>query len=111
MSVSLSVRRSSFRRRRGRHSVSELQPSAMGSISAAVSNAVVRLISEYTGRGPTKARTAINRDVVTVVLADTMTKAERTLAANGKAELVLRLRQEFQRTMRDDLIAAVEMLM
>jgi uncharacterized protein YbcI len=91
--------------------VSELQASATGALSAAISNAVVRLISEYTGRGPTKARTAINRDVVTVVLADTMTKAERTLAANGKAELVLRLRQEFQRTMRDDLVAAVEMLM
>ena len=82
-----------------------------GTVAAGISNAVVRLMSEYIGRGPTKARTAISRDVVTVLLQDTLTKAERSLADNGKSDLVLHMRHEFQRTMRDDLIAAVEMLM
>jgi hypothetical protein len=53
----------------------------------------------------------IGRDVVTVVLADTLTKAERNLAAAGKGDMVLQMRQEFQRAMREDLVAAVEMLM
>jgi uncharacterized protein YbcI len=79
-----------------------------GTVSAAVSNAVVRLVREYTGRGPTKARTSISSDLVSVVMADTLTKAERTLVENGKADLVLQLRQEFQRTMRHDLVVAVE---
>jgi uncharacterized protein YbcI len=78
------------------------------SVSAAVSNAVVSLVRQYTGRGPTRARTSISRDFVSVVMADTLTKAERRLAEDGKADLVLQIRHEFQKTMRDDLVAAVE---
>ena len=44
-----------------------------GSRQAAISNLIVRLMSEYTGRGPTKARTHITDNVVTVVL-HTLTK-------------------------------------
>src|SRR4051794_15991498 len=88
----------------------DTHPAATGSTSAAISNAIVRITSEYTGRGPTKARTAIDREVVTVVLQDTMTKGERSLVADGKADLVLHMRQEFQRTMREDMVIAVEML-
>jgi uncharacterized protein YbcI len=79
-----------------------------GSVSAAVSNAVVGLVRQYTGRGPTKARTHISRDFVSVVMADTLTKAERRLVEDGKADLVLQIRHEFQKTMRHDLVAAVE---
>src|SRR4051794_37101955 len=75
-----------------------------GAVSAALSNAVVGLVRDYTGRGPTKARTSISRDLVSVVMADTLTKAERTLVGRGKTDLVLQIRQEFQRTMRDDLV-------
>jgi uncharacterized protein YbcI len=82
-----------------------------GAVANGISSAVVRLMREYTGRGPTKARTVIGRDTVTVILADTMTKAERKLAESSKSELVLQVRQQFQRTMREDLVAAVEMLM
>jgi len=91
------------------HHVDERPP--RGSTASAISNSVVRLVREYTGRGPTKARTEISQDVVTVMLADTLTKAERSLAADGKANLVLNQRQEFQNTMREDLIAAVEMIL
>jgi uncharacterized protein YbcI len=83
---------------------------AQGSTSAAISDTVVRLMSEYTGRGPTRAKTHINHDLVTVVLQDTMTKGERRLAQAGKADAVLQMRQQFQRTMRDDLVTAVEMI-
>ena len=79
-----------------------------GTVSAAVSNAVVGLVRQCTGRGPTQARTSISRDLVSVVMADTLTKAERRLADDGKADLVLQIRHEFQKTMRDDLVAAVE---
>jgi len=81
-----------------------------GTVSAALSNAVVGLVRDYTGRGPTKARISISRDLVSVVMADTLTKAERKLVERGKTDLVLQIRQEFQRTMRDDLVAAVEQI-
>ena len=90
--------------------MSESQPSPQGSIAAAISNATVKLLNEYTGRGPTKAKTTISRDLIAVVLQDTMTKAERTLASNGDATLVLDMRHRFQLAMRDDLVAAVERL-
>jgi uncharacterized protein YbcI len=79
-----------------------------GAVSAALSNAVVGLVREYTGRGPTRARASISRDLVSVVMADTLTKAERRLVERGKSDRVLQIRHEFQRTMRDDLVAAVE---
>src|SRR5215210_7192031 len=73
-----------------------------------ISTATVQLLHEYTGRGPTKAKTMINDDVVTVLLADTLTKGERTLVETGHADRVIRLRHDFQLAMRDDLIAIVE---
>jgi uncharacterized protein YbcI len=82
-----------------------------GSTSNAISNASVRIVREYTGRGPTKARTVIARDLVVILFEDTMTRAERALVAAGKADLVLQMRKEFQNTMREDLVAAVEMNM
>jgi uncharacterized protein YbcI len=79
-----------------------------GSIAADISNAVVRLLSEYTGRGPTKARTYIHDDLITVVLRDTLTRGERSLVAAGKIDVVLATRQAYQHAMKTDLVAAVE---
>ena len=79
-----------------------------GSRQAAISNLIVRTMSEYTGRGPTRARTHISDDVVTVMLRDTLTKGERSLVSDGREELVLSMRKAFQATMREDLISGVE---
>jgi uncharacterized protein YbcI len=65
---------------------------------------------EYTGRGPTKARTYINDDLITVVLQDTLTMGERSLVRDGEVELVLASRKAFQRTMSVQMIEAVERL-
>jgi uncharacterized protein YbcI len=89
--------------------VTHEHPSA-GSMSASISNAVVRLLSEYTGRGPTKARTYIDEDLITVVLQDTLTKGERSLLRDGEIALVLANRKAFQNSMAADMIAAVEQL-
>jgi uncharacterized protein YbcI len=55
-----------------------------GMLAAEISRAVVGLWHEYTGRGPTKARTTITEDLVVVMMADTLLKAEKSLAAAGK---------------------------
>lgn len=83
-------------------------PSLGGSKLAAISNHVVRVISEYTGRGPTKARSHLNENIVTVVLQDTLTKGERSLVSDGLDDLVLTMRKAYQGTMREDLIAGIE---
>jgi uncharacterized protein YbcI len=81
-----------------------------GSVATEISNAVVRAYAEYLGRGPTKARTVLGADLVSVVLEDTFTRAERKLVENGEERLVVDTRRVVQGTMRDDLVAAVEKL-
>ena len=81
-----------------------------GPLLAALSNAVVRIVHEYTGRGPTRARASIRDDVVAVLLQETLLKAEHSLIEDGKGDLVVEMRRSFQQTMRKDLIAAVEMI-
>ncbi len=78
-----------------------------GHLQADISNHVVRLFADYTGRGPTKARTTIRGNIVCCVTQDTMTKAERRLVAEGEAEIVQSVRRKFQQTMRGDLVTGV----
>lgn len=88
--------------------MSDVAETPKGSVSSAISGAVVQLMREYTGRGPTKARTYINEDLITVVLQDTLTMGERSLVRDGEGELVISTRKAFQRTMSSQMIAAVE---
>ena len=76
--------------------------------AARISGHVVRTVSAYTGRGPTKSWTSISGDLVSVVLHDTLTKGERSLVRDGRAQLVLDTRKAYQQTMRDELVAGVE---
>jgi uncharacterized protein YbcI len=71
---------------------------------------MVRLVSEYTGRGPTKARTYFEGDLVSIVLQDTLTRGERSLVRDGRSELVLSTRRAYQATMSEDAIAGIEEL-
>jgi len=81
-----------------------------GTLTAAISRHVVRQFSEYTGRGPTKARTTIRDNVIVTVTQDTLTRAERRLVHDGEAETVVSVRRKFQTTMRDDLVGGIELL-
>ena len=85
-------------------------PAGQGQLAAAISTAVVQVFSEHTGRGPTRARTTLDADMVVVLLQDSLTKAERTLVAAGRDAEVLHLRRTFQETMRVDLVGVVERL-
>ena len=75
---------------------------------AQISRTAVQLLREFTGRGPTRARTTINHDSVMIVLGDTLTRGERKLVENGKAERIRQVRHDFQLVMRDELVEAVE---
>ena len=81
-----------------------------GPLAASITKAVVAVFRDYTGRGPEKAQTFLNTDIVNVLLRDTMTTAERSLAEDGERDFVLDIRRKFQRTMEDDLTASVERL-
>jgi uncharacterized protein YbcI len=82
-----------------------------GSKSAAISNLTVRLLNQYTGRGPTQARTFFNDDMVTVVLRDTLTKGEISLVDCDHGDMVLATRRIFQDAMTGDLTAGIERIL
>jgi uncharacterized protein YbcI len=86
------------------------RPQHSNSLQAAISDLVVRITADYTGRGPTRARTTINGEWVFVTLSETMTKGERTLVAAGKAQFVRDTRKAFQDAMRDEMIFELEAL-
>jgi uncharacterized protein YbcI len=68
-----------------------------GSVLMAIANEMVQLFKEQFGRGPTAARAAwAGPDVVTVVLEQTLTPAERNLAAMGAHERLRETRMFFQ---------------
>jgi uncharacterized protein YbcI len=71
---------------------------------------VVQVLREYTGRGPTKSRTYLNDELISVVLQGTLTRAEHALVADGRSDLVLSNRRAFQGIMRADLVAGIEEL-
>jgi uncharacterized protein YbcI len=79
-----------------------------GETRATIANEIVRLQSEYYGKGPTKARVRVDGDVIVVVLEETFTPAERTLIERGEAEGIQDIRRRFQRAMADQFTAIVE---
>jgi uncharacterized protein YbcI len=79
-----------------------------GAVAADISRGGVQILREYTGRGPTKARTVIAADTVAIVLADTLTRGEQSLVGMGEEDHVLHTRRNYQRLMRNDLVALVE---
>jgi uncharacterized protein YbcI len=78
---------------------------------AAISTLTVRLFGQYTGRGPSKARTFIADDMVIVVLQDMLTTGELTLVDNDRAEIVLATRRIFQEVMSAELTAGIEQIL
>ena len=76
------------------------RPEGGGELRAAISRSMVRIHSEHYGRGPRKAKTFINGNVIICVLEDGFTQVEKTLNAAGLHEHVRRTRHLFQTAVR-----------
>ncbi len=76
-------------------------PANQVEVRRAISRGVVAILKETVGRGPTNARTFIAEELVLVLLEDTLTVAERTLAEEDRVELVREMRRTYLGTMRD----------
>jgi uncharacterized protein YbcI len=81
---------------------------SIGSARAEIATRIVRLQTEYYGKGPTKAKAYITEDIVAVVLEETFTKAERTLVERGETEAIQQIRRRFQQAMADEFKGIVE---
>jgi uncharacterized protein YbcI len=88
--------------------MAESDRSSLGEMRATISKEIVRLQAEYYGKGPTRAKTYIVEDLVVVVLEESFTRAEKTLAERGEREAIEHIRRRFQQQMADEFTSVVE---
>jgi uncharacterized protein YbcI len=79
-----------------------------GELAAKISNIVVKALTRTTGRGPTKAKTTLGTNGVFVVLQDSLTRGEQTLANAGQGAAVLDLRRRWQGIMEAEISSEIE---
>jgi uncharacterized protein YbcI len=72
------------------------EPGRDGQLRAALANAMVRIVHEHWGKGPTRTNVYLEDDFVFCVLEEPLTTVERTLVDGGETDLVRELRLEFQ---------------
>ena len=74
----------------------------------AISDGIVALLKEFYGRGPTRAKSYYEDDLVVCVLRGGFTRVEQTLLDGGRGAAVIEQRMEFQELMRDRFIGVIE---
>jgi uncharacterized protein YbcI len=81
-----------------------------GELQAALSNAIVRVMRDFYGKGAARSRTSIFDEYVFVILEDVLTTAEMTLRNGGAGELVRKVRMRFEDVMTATFVGEVERL-
>ena len=69
---------------------------------------MVALLKEFYGRGPTRAKTYYQDDLVVCLLRGGFTRVEQTLQEGGRGDSVIQQRMDFQDLMRERFVAVTE---
>jgi uncharacterized protein YbcI len=84
------------------------KPQNHGEELTAISDGMVALLKEYYGRGPTRAKSYYEDDLVVCVLRGGFSRVEQTLLEGGRGSAVIQQRMEFQELMRARFEAVIE---
>ena len=79
-----------------------------GDVRSQISDGLVTLLKEFYGRGPDKAKTYVNGDLVVCLLRGGFTRVEQTLLDGGHGDDVIKQRMAFQEVMRKRFEHVVE---
>lgn len=79
-----------------------------GDVLTAISDGMVALLKEFYGRGPTRAKSYYQDDLVVCVLRGGFTRVEQTLLEGGRGPAVIQQRMEFQEVMRARFAEVIE---
>jgi uncharacterized protein YbcI len=88
----------------------EVVSSDRGELAGLLSDEFVRVVKQYTGRGPAKAYTLIGRDHLVTFFRDTMTDTEQALTEHGQADFASQIRDVIHATMKAEIESVVERL-
>ena len=94
----------------GNGSAGEAEEEREQSLLSRISNEMVKAMKQYYGKGPTKAKSYIVDDLLSVVFLGGILPSERTMLDAGKEDAVRAFRQEFENEMTERLIGTVEEL-
>lgn len=83
-------------------------PQAHGDVLTAISDGIVALLKEFYGRGPTRAKSYYEDDLVVCLLRGGFTRVEQTLLAGGRGTSVIQQRMDFQDVMRERFQSVIE---
>ncbi len=84
------------------------KPENHGAVLTAISDGMVALLKEFYGRGPTRAKSYYENDLVVCVLRGGFSQVEQTLLEGGRGTAVIQQRMAFQDLMRDRFEAVIE---
>jgi uncharacterized protein YbcI len=84
------------------------KPLSHGDVLTAISDGMVALLKEFYGRGPTRAKSYYEDDLVVCVLRGGFSRVEQTLLDGGRGAAVINQRMEFQDVMRERFDAVIE---
>ena len=76
-------------------------PVTHGDVLTAISDGIVALLKEFYGRGPTRAKSYYEDDLVVCLLRGGFTRVEQTLLEGGRGPSVIQQRMDFQELMRE----------
>ena len=74
----------------------------------AISDGMVALMKEFYGRGPSRAKSYYQDDLVVCLLRGGFSQVEQTLLEGGRGSAVIQQRMEFQDLMRDRFEAVIK---
>jgi uncharacterized protein YbcI len=83
-------------------------PQEHGDLLTAISQGMVALLKEFYGRGPTRAKTYFQDDLVVCLLRGGFSRVEQTLLEGGRSSSVIQQRMDFQDLMRERFVAVIE---
>jgi uncharacterized protein YbcI len=83
-------------------------PRTHGDVLTAISDGMVALLKEFYGRGPTRAKSYYEDDLVVCLLRGGFSRVEQTLLAGGRGSSVIQQRMEFQELMRERFESVIE---
>jgi uncharacterized protein YbcI len=84
------------------------KPENHGDVLTAISDGLVALLKEFYGRGPTRAKSYYEDDLVVCVLRGGVTRVEQTLLEGGRGSAVIQQRVAFQDLMREQFESVIE---
>jgi uncharacterized protein YbcI len=85
-----------------------VEPHHHGDVLNVISDGIASLLKEFYGRGPTRAKSYLQDDLVVVVMRGGFSRVEQTLLDGGRGHAVIQQRMEFQELMRELFTGVVE---